>query len=161
MIGKRQIMADYIAHMDAAIAAAKSPYGTKAASTPTDLISDLLVIDYNSARFRLTFGEAEDKLLMTACALRAYQLDHHGQYPSTLSQLVPAYLPSVPSDPFAPSTSSPLVYRCTCGTYALYSVGPDGRDDKGVAVYDPSQTVERAHTVEAESKGDIVAGLNL
>jgi len=158
MIGKRQVMADYISHMDAAIAAAKEPYGTKAASTPTDLISDVLIVDDDLARFRLTFGETEDKLLMTACALRAYELVHHGQYPSTLAQLVPTYLPSVPLDPFA--ASSPLVYRRTCAVYALYSIGPDGHDDKGVAVYDPSQTA-RAHTVDVTSKGDIVAGLNL
>jgi len=159
MIGKRQVMADYIAHMDAAIAAAKGPYGTKAAATPTDLITDVVFVDDDLARFRLTFGETEDKLLMTACALRAYQLDHHGQYPSTLSQLVPAYISKVPLDPFA--ASSPLVYRRTCAVYALYSVGPDMKDDKGVAVYDPSQTAARAHTVDVMSKGDIVAGLNL
>jgi len=158
MIGKRRVMEDYIAHMDAAIAAAKGPYGTRSASTPTDLISDLLVVDDIPARFRLTFGETQNRLLMTACALRAYELDHHGQYPTTLAQLVPAYLPSVPLDPF--TASSPLSYRRTCAVYALYSVGPDTRDDKGVAVYDPSKTGPQAHRVEVDAKGDIVAGLN-
>jgi len=158
MIGKRRIMQDYIAQMDACIVASRGPYGTKAMPTETDPIAEMMVIPYNSARFRETYTEAQDRLLMTACSLRAYELNHHGQYPSTLAQLVPAYLPSVPLDPF--TASSPLSYRRTCAVYALYSVGPDMKDDKGVAVYDPSQTA-RAHTVDVTSKGDIVAGLNL
>ena len=113
--------------------------------------------DVGTLAFTHALNAANDRLLTTSRALRAYKRDHRA-YPSTLSQLVPHYLHAVPLDPF--TASSPLAYRRTCDVYALYSVGPDRHDDKGVAIFDPKAALDRAHVVLKNSKGDIVAGLN-
>jgi len=52
----------------------------------------------------------------------------HAQYPETLSELVPKYLPRIPIDY---ADSQPLHYRRTPEGYLLYSIGEDGRDDGG------------------------------
>ncbi|MBW3624833.1 MAG: hypothetical protein KY468_15630 [Armatimonadetes bacterium] len=104
----------------------------------------------------------QNRLLATALALRAYRLER-GEYPESLSALVPAYLTRVPNDPFAPKT--PLRYRRTDGSYLLYSVGPDGKDDGGTPIINPKAKrnldPRTQHHAEAGSKGDIVAGVNL
>src|SRR5690606_5095756 len=43
---------------------------------------------------------AERRMAATSLAIRLYQLDHD-RWPAALAQLVPAYLPQVPADPFA------------------------------------------------------------
>ena len=48
-----------------------------------------------------------------------------------LAELVPAWLPAVPLDPFS---NRPLVYRITTNSFLLYSVGPDGKDDQGTSL---------------------------
>ena len=52
-----------------------------------------------------------------------------GSVPSTLDELVPGQLRSVPRDPFAPD--KPLLLRRTDADWTVYSVGPDGEDDGG------------------------------
>ncbi len=52
----------------------------------------------------------------------------HGEYPVALAALDAGLLSPVPDDPF---TGAPLIYRRTEAGFALYSVGPDGRDDGG------------------------------
>src|SRR5690606_6897021 len=63
----------------------------------------------------------------TAAALALYRLEH-GEYPDTLSALVPDMLPAVPEDLF---TTQPLLYRRTDDGYLLYSAGLNGIDDGG------------------------------
>jgi hypothetical protein len=63
-------------------------------------------------------------------ALRLHQADHDGRLPETLDELVPAYLPAVPRDPFA-RTDAPLCYRKDGTEWTVYSVGPNGADDGG------------------------------
>lgn len=58
-------------------------------------------------------------------ALRRYEVDHH-RLPDDLSELSPAYLSSIPQDPF---TDLPM--RWNPGTQVLYSVGVNGSDDGG------------------------------
>ncbi|WP_050026074.1 hypothetical protein [Verrucomicrobium sp. BvORR034] len=58
-------------------------------------------------------------------ALRRYEVDHH-RLPDDLSELSPAYLASIPQDPF---TDLPM--RWNPGTQVLYSVGVNGSDDGG------------------------------
>src|SRR5262249_46817868 len=72
----------------------------------------------------------DDRLATTILALRAYAADHDGRLPDALSQLVPAYLTSLPADPFD-QTGSPLHYLPTEPDPRLYSVGADGIDDGG------------------------------
>lgn len=64
-----------------------------------------------------------------------------GQWPDSLAQLVPAYLPSLPLDPF---TGKPLRYRPPASASdlpLLYSVGVDGVDDGGAI---PSNKTSRS-----------------
>jgi hypothetical protein len=158
LVTKRQLMRNYIAGMDACIAAATQPYGTESATTSSDPISDLFTRRYPEDRFREASTLAQNRLLATACALRAYKLDH-GSYPSTLQQLVPSYLHAVPLDPF--TAASTLRYRRSGQKYVLYSVGPDMHDDGGAAVTDQFTTGEYVHRVYLEAEGDIVAGVNI
>ena len=60
-----------------------------------------------------------------ALALCAYRNQEH-QYPDELGELVPEYLARMPMDQFAGVAP---IYRRTNGGYALYSVGPNGRDE--------------------------------
>lgn len=67
------------------------------------------------------------RLMMTELAVRGYEAKN-GKPPMALAELVPAWLPAVPIDPFS---NRPLVYRATTNSYLLYSVGPDAQDDQG------------------------------
>lgn len=76
--------------------------------------------------------ETTQNIIVTAIALKRYELRHH-QLPDTLEQLVPDLLKSVPTDYM---DGQPLHYRRNAdGTFLLYSVGENGKDDGG----NPSQ----------------------
>jgi hypothetical protein len=84
----------------------------------------------------MTYDSA-DRVVGTAIALKRFQLKH-GNYPETLSALVPEFLASVPLDPMA---GRPLSFRRNAnGTFLLYSAGENGMDDGG----DPSLPPEFA-----------------
>jgi hypothetical protein len=73
-------------------------------------------------------AETSKQMAVTAIALKRYQLKH-GNYPPDLNSLVPEYVPSVPLDPV---DGQPLRYRLNAdGTFLLYSVGENGKDDGG------------------------------
>ena len=72
-------------------------------------------------------SELRFRLLLADLAVRLEVLEH-GKPPATLDALVPGILKSVPIDPYG--TGKPLVYRVTPGGYQLYSLGPDGDDDR-------------------------------
>ena len=67
------------------------------------------------------------QLLDVACDLALYRAEN-GQYPEKLAALVPKFLPSLPTDPFSTGT---FLYRRTDDGYVIYSVGPNGQDDRG------------------------------
>jgi hypothetical protein len=60
-------------------------------------------------------------------ALSAYRADE-GEYPKTLDELTPAYLPTIPDDPYI---GEPVRYKRTRKGFVLYCVGPDGEDNGG------------------------------
>jgi hypothetical protein len=76
----------------------------------------------------------ERRMAAVALAVRLYRADHGGEWPRTLGELVPTYLPSVPADPFDPR-GGPLRYRPSAaapgGGPVVYSVGRDGTDHGG------------------------------
>jgi hypothetical protein len=72
---------------------------------------------------------AKRQLLQAELALRCYQLER-SKPAESLADLVPAYLPAIPQDPFS---DSPLIYRKTPSGWLLYSLGPDQKDDGGQA----------------------------
>jgi len=70
-------------------------------------------------------------LLITTLALDLYREDR-GELPTSLSELVPDYLPEVPLDPFG---SGPLNYRRIDQVrYLLYSLGQNRTDEGGIVV---------------------------
>ena len=162
---KRRHFADYTQAMDDMIAYAKRPY------LPNDggpVLSDepfvqMLVTIYPKARSKFDTAAMEDNLLTVAVALRAYHA-RHNDYPAGLDALVKdGILTRVPSDPFAPALNTPLRYRHNPnGTYALYSVGPDGRDDGGrpVKATQKNDPTKPRYFPEPDDKGDWVVGSN-
>ncbi|MFC1758579.1 hypothetical protein ACFL2H_07395 [Planctomycetota bacterium] len=94
------------------------------------------VADHESGWAQDAFHEAFNReraishLLCAELAIHAFHIST-GTLPTNLDELVPEYLPAVPSDPFDPAMSS-IRYRHKEDRYILYSVGCDGKDDHGV-----------------------------
>ncbi len=77
---------------------------------------------------RTAEAEATRRMTITAITLKRYQLKY-GNYPSSLGDLVPQFVSSIPRDPI---DGKPLRYRrMTDGTFILYSIGLNGKDDGG------------------------------
>ncbi len=88
----------------------------------------LLSIDLKPAATAAVRAETTRRLTLTAIALRRYQMKH-GQLPPTLEKLAPDFLAAVPIDCM---NGQPLRYQARGdGTFTLYSVGEDGRDNGG------------------------------
>lgn len=72
--------------------------------------------------------ETQREMTVAAIALKRYQLRHH-KLPSDLAILLPEFLSKLPHDYI---NGEPLHYHLDGnGSFALYSVGEDGRDDGG------------------------------
>ena len=71
----------------------------------------------------------EDRALIRATqlllAIKRFE-QQHGAPPAKLEELVPDFLPAIPSDPFS---GAPILWAPATG--AIYSVGPDENDDGG------------------------------
>ena len=71
------------------------------------------------------------QLVSTAIALERYRR-HEGQYPASLNLLVPQFIKKMPLDYM---DGQPLRYhRNTIGTFLLYSIGMDEKDDGGDSI---------------------------
>jgi hypothetical protein len=107
---------------------------------------DLMALD--TVRNAESGTRAYRRVVLAALALRCYEAEH-GRLPERLDELVPEYLPEVPLDPF---DGEPLRYRAD-GDAAprVYSIGPNRRDDGGVA--DPRS--EKSDVVLDLSKGKL------
>ena len=91
-------------------------------------ISMMSIPNYTKAGERAVHTETERQMTLAAIALKRYQL-RHGTLPPSLEALVPELLPAVPYDYMS---AKPLGYRLKAdGTYVLYSIGEDGKDDGG------------------------------
>ena len=162
---KRSHFAAYTGTLDASIAQAKRPYipGDNGPALPDDPVVQMLSPVFPSAQFKHQAAEMADNLLTVAVALRAYHA-RRNDYPTSLDALVrDGILTRVPPDPFAPALNAPLRYRRNGdGTYTLYSVGPDGRDDGGkpVSATQQSDKTKPRYFPEREDKGDWVVGVN-
>jgi hypothetical protein len=86
------------------------------------------VITLSGCLKRVMNIEALRSVTIAAIALKRFQLKH-GVYPAHLAELTPEFLASVPLDPV---DGKPLRYRLnTDGSFTLYSVGENGKDDGG------------------------------
>jgi hypothetical protein len=93
----------------------------------------------------LDIGEAVRQELVSAAlydlaciglASRVMELET-GRCPASVSELVPAYIPEEPHDPF---TGSPYPHDPASGRF--YSPGPDGADDHATREYDPEKQTD-------------------
>lgn len=77
---------------------------------------------------KVMLAEVARQAGITAIAIKRFQLKH-GTYPPSLNSLVPEFISAVPRDPV---DGEPLRYRLQLdGTFLLYSVGENGKDDNG------------------------------
>lgn len=163
---RRTVMHNVTAAMDAQIELAKHPYDRKAIPIPqhSDWMSNLLTPDFTYMSFVEASSAARRCLTTTALAIKAYQAEHGGTSPASLSELVPQYLPAVPADPF--QSAKPLGYLQRDGQRVLYSIGPDGVDNGGTAIDNPptpqypKRDKKTRHQLLRTSEGDIVYGIN-
>ena len=66
--------------------------------------------------------------VLVGLATELYRRRHNGQWPTSLDELTPGLLPTVPADPV---TGGPLKFKTENGRPLIYSVGGDGDDDGG------------------------------
>lgn len=166
LTSKRAVMSNYTDSMNQRIANARRPYAAHPPDPPasSDIYSDYLTSNLSGLQFMDASCQTQNNLLLVALALHTYKAKQ-GNYPATLTALVPKYLRAVPDDVFA--LSGPLHYKRAGQKYVLYSIGPDGKDDGGKAIWNaweqPPTTVgagDPRYSVEENSVGDIVAGVN-
>jgi hypothetical protein len=85
---------------------------------------------------------AELAAAATACAALRWRVDHAGAWPARLEDLVPAYLPAVPGDPWS---GTPAKIAGEGASFRIWSVGEDAIDDGG----DPDAVDPAAANTEA------------
>lgn len=97
---------------------------------PTPLLSYSITGHNIQKRYMESTAKAETQRDMVVAAIALYRYKKaHGQYPEKLEELAPAYLTKLPVDWFV---AKPMQYRKRSdGTYLLYSVGVDLKDDGG------------------------------
>lgn len=76
-------------------------------------------------------AEAHRRLSLTALAIERFRLRNGNQAPQSLAELVPTFLPEIPTDPF---DGDPLRYQRNPEGYRLHSIGRDRVDQGGKAV---------------------------
>lgn len=87
--------------------------------------------DYSGALMRIHLARCEAAVLLAAVGIRLYELSRH-MPPPTLQDLAPDFLPLVPRDNF--NGFQPLRYALGPNAWTVYGVGPDRKDDGGIAV---------------------------
>jgi len=159
LISKRSLLNNWITAMDALIENAHRPYGkTQPVSASGDPFVDSTISSLEKARWNWARNDTYAAEIMTMYTLHAYQLEH-GHYPKNLPSLVPAYLHKIPTDPF--EGTKPLQYKLQGNQYLLWSIGPDGVDNHGTPLTNPDPKKRRYSFTSPDSKGDVVAGVNM
>jgi hypothetical protein len=91
-------------------------------------LSSIALPNYGKASEAALRGETQRRMTITAIALKRYHL-RNGHYPAVLANLAPQWLATELLDPWS---GKPFHYRLNAdGTFTLYSVGEDDRDDGG------------------------------
>ena len=147
------------------------PSGISSVHRITELLSRMLEGPWRATLDTRFYAATRTRMAATAMAMRLYEVDH-GRRPTKLAELVPDYLTRLPADPFAADgraiayepkaiaesdeffdrrIGKPTTVPLTQPHPVLYSVGPDGRDDRGSG---------RSHIYRRDKTGDIVFYLN-
>ncbi len=114
--------------------------------TPFNKLSQIFLAGLATAERKFARAQVEVNLCRTACALERYKIGH-GRYPDSLSALAPDIIATVPVDAVGGQS---LHYRLTdSGTFILYSVGWNNKDDNG------SMVLTKTGAVDFE-QGDLV-----
>jgi hypothetical protein len=96
---------------------------------PYTVFAKMIIPAFSSAPKGVGRVQATIDQAVVACALERYRLAK-GQYPETLDALTPPFLDKVPPDVM---DGKPMRYRREAdGTYVLYSIGLNGKDDGGI-----------------------------
>ncbi len=96
--------------------------------SPFNVLGGMLLPALGKSTDKANRAQATAGLAVVACALERYRLAH-GTFPASLAELVPAYLPAVPTDWMG---GQPLHYeRTDNGWFRLWSIGGNGKDDGG------------------------------
>jgi hypothetical protein len=161
-VNKRRTFARCVAYCDRCVAMTQGPFSQRHPDdvwrTDDDIVSGSYEPICEKAWIKSLANITGNRLLTVQLALQAYH-GEHGACPDTLNALVSAgYLSKLPDDPFALSGSFRYVH--TGKGYLLYSLGPDGVDDGGKPIMDSKYPSRPATSLEVDSKGDIVAGVN-
>jgi hypothetical protein len=97
---------------------------------PSTLMAKQLAPALYTAESKLARHEAIRRMARVAVALERHRL-RHGAHPESLTALVPDFLSEIPLDPMT-GTQFLRYQRLDDGTFNLWSVGLNGRDDGGV-----------------------------
>jgi hypothetical protein len=161
------IVKNYTVTMDTISANLRLPYGTpkKPLRKNLDPYTTMMTAHYTmlmeaysaSVSCVVARNDGANAMLLTALALRAFQAEN-SRVPQTLKELVPSYLSLVPADPFGKGEALRYVRKGN-REYVLYSVGPDGKDDGGKAP-PKSNAASRLNSIQDDSHGDMVSGIN-
>lgn len=103
-----------------------------------DIFSAMFIPVLSGVPKRDANSRAELRDAIAAIAVERWRLAHQGALPDSLDDLVPAFLPAVPVDPY---DGKPLRYKKLKKGYCIYSIGPNLRDDGGKARPRPSAKV--------------------
>jgi len=113
---------------------------------------------FSDSAMRLHLARAQRCVLAAAFAARLYEVEQ-GKLPATLEALVPAYLPAVPDDPFAPGQK--VRYVNEANDPRVYSVGENFADDKGVGHAHRRAAGEMLRPWDEYNRPDLVMYLRL
>jgi hypothetical protein len=132
------------------IAESKKPFRQRVrVPAPSDLWSQrsyLAEADGPEHVWRYEFPQTQLAILEVALAVRLYRL-RHGRYPVNLRAIERRWLPAIPADQW----DQLVAYRLKGGKPVVYSLGPDGKDDGGLAA--------NVRHLGATARGDLVFGM--
>jgi len=104
------------------------PLDTTVANAPQPTQKSKGLLSSGAAFVRLTAGTlAFVRCTTLAVAIERYHRSH-GELPPSLDALSPAYINSLPSDPF---TGNALLYKRNEDSFLIYSTGINRKDDGG------------------------------
>jgi len=119
--------------------------------TPYNMFARMLFPAFQKTAVNFAATQTSFDQAVVACALERYRLANE-KYPETLNALIPKFMDKLPNDVI---NGQPLHYKlANDGSFVLYSVGWNGKDDDGVVAR------KKGSVVDSE-QGDWVWGVPL